>query len=80
MLRGALLEESDPGSGFVAGEAVRWPLRVAYVDHSHLEYHGAAAGHVVVALLKAFGQACRVFWSSNVLSFLHGGASAHPRV
>ena len=59
VLRGALLEESGPGSGFVAGEAVRWPLRVAYVDHSRLEHHGAAAGHVVVVLLRAFEQACR---------------------
>ena len=46
VLRGALLEEFDPESGFVAGEAVRWPLRVAYADHGRLEYHGAAAGHV----------------------------------
>ena len=65
MLRGALLEESDMGSGFVAGEAVRWPLRVAYVDHSHLEHHDAAAGDVAVGLLKAFEQACRGFCSSN---------------
>ena len=61
MLRGALLEEFDPGSGFVAGEAVRWPLRVAYADHSRLEHHGAAAGHVAVVLLKAFEQACSGF-------------------
>ena len=66
VLRGALLEESDPGSGFVAGEAVRWPLRVAYADHNRLEHHGAAAGHVTVVLLKAFEQAWRGFWSSNV--------------
>ena len=65
-LRGVLLEESDPGSGFVAGEAMRWPLRVAYADHSRLEHHGAAAGHVVVVLPKAFEQACIGFWSSNV--------------
>ena len=61
VLRGALLEESDPGSGFVTGEAVKWPLRVAYADHSRLEHHGAAAGHVVVVLLRAFEQACRGF-------------------
>jgi hypothetical protein len=61
MLRGALLEESDPGLGFVAGEAVRWPLRVAYADHSRLEHHGAAAGHATIVLLKAFEQACRGF-------------------
>jgi len=61
VLRGALLEESDPGSGFVAGEAVRWPLRVAHADHSRLEHHGAAAGHVDVVLLRAFEQACRGF-------------------
>ena len=54
-LRGASLEESDPGSGFVAGEAVRWPLRVAYADH------GAAVGHVAVVLLRAFELACRGF-------------------
>jgi len=66
MLRGALLEESNSGSGFIAGEAVGWPLRVAYADHSHLEHYGAAAGHVAVVLLKAFEQACRGFWSSNV--------------
>ena len=60
-LRGALLEEFDLESGFVAGETVRWPLRVAYVDHSRLEYHGAATGHVAVVLLKAFDQACRGF-------------------
>ena len=58
VLRGALLEESDPGSRFVAGEAVRWPLRVAYADHSHLEYHGAAARHVAVVLPKASKHAC----------------------
>ena len=66
VLRGALLEEFDLGSGFVAGEAVRWPLRVVYADHSRLEHHGAAAGDVIVVLLKAFEQACRGFWSSNV--------------
>ena len=55
-----------PRSGFVAGEAVRWPLRVAYANHGRLEYHGAAAGHVAVVPLKAFEQACRGFWSSNV--------------
>ena len=66
VLRGALLEESDPGSGFVAGEAVRWPLRVAHADHSRLEYHGAAARHVDVVPLRVFEQACRGFWSSNV--------------
>ena len=59
MLWGALLEESDLGLGFVAGEAVRWPLQVAYADHSCLEYHGAPAGHVDVVLLRAFEQACR---------------------
>jgi len=59
VLRGALLEEFDLESGFVAGEAVRWPLQVAYADHSCLEYHGAAAGHVDVVLLRAFEQACR---------------------
>ena len=32
VLRGALLEEFDPESGFVAGEAMRWPLQVAYAD------------------------------------------------
>ena len=66
VLRGALLEEFDLESGFVAGEAVRWPLQVAYADHSCLEYHGAAIGHVDVVLLRAFEQACRRFWSSNV--------------
>ena len=66
VLRGALLEESDPGSGFVTGEAVRWPLRVAYVGHSRLEHHGTAAGNVDVVLLRASEQACRGFWSSNV--------------
>ena len=60
-LRGALLEESDPGSGFVAGEAVRWPLRVAYADHGRLEYHDATARHVDVVLLRAFEQAYRGF-------------------
>ena len=66
VLRGALLEEFDPESGFVAREVVRWPLRVAYADHSRLEYHGAAAGHVDVVLVRVFEQACRGFWSSNV--------------
>ena len=65
-LQGALLEESDLGSGFVAGEAVRWPLRVAYADHGRLEFHGAAAGHVDVVRLRAFEQAYRGFWSSSV--------------
>ena len=59
VLRGALLEESDPGSGFIAREAVRWPLRVDYADHSRLEHHGAATRHVAVVLLKAFEQAPR---------------------
>ena len=54
VLREVLLEESDLGSGFVAGEAMRWPLRVAYADHSRLEHYGAAAGHVDVVLLRAF--------------------------
>ena len=58
VLRGALLEESDPGSGFVAGEAVKWPLRVAYADHSRLEHHGATARHVAVVLPKASKHAC----------------------
>ena len=62
VLRGALLEEFDPESGFVAREAVRWPLRVAYADHSRLEHHG----HVAVVLPKAFEQACIGFWSSNL--------------
>ena len=66
VLRGALLEEFDPESGFVPGEAVRWPLRVAHAYHSRLDYHGVAAGHVGVVLLRAFEQACRGFWSSNV--------------
>ena len=66
VLRGAFLEEFDPGSGFVAGEAVRWPLQVAYADHSRLEHHGAATGHVSVVLLKAFEQTCIGFWSSKV--------------
>ena len=61
VLRGALLEEFDLGSGFVAGQAVRWPLRVAYADHSRLVHHGAAAGHVAVVLLRALEQACRGF-------------------
>ena len=65
-LRGALLEECNLGPGFVTGEAVRWPLRVVYADHSRLEHHGGAAGDVAVVLLKAFEQACRGFWSSNV--------------
>ena len=66
VLREVLLEEFDPESGFVAGEAVRWPLQVAYAEHSFLKYHGAAAGHVAVVLLKEFEQDCRGFWSSNV--------------
>ena len=66
VLRGALLEEFDPESGFVAREAVRWPLQVAYADHSCPEYHGAAAGHVDVVLLRVFEQAYRGFRSSNV--------------
>ena len=61
VLRGALLEESDPGSEFVTGEAVRWPLRVAYADHSRLEHHDAAAGRVDIVLLGALEQACRGF-------------------
>ena len=61
VLRGALLEEFDTESGFVSGEAVRWPLRVAYAGHSRLEHHGAATGQVAVALLRAFEQACRGF-------------------
>ena len=61
VLQGALLEESDMGSGFVAGEAVRWSLRVDYADHNCLEHHGAAAGHVAVVQLRAFEQACRGF-------------------
>ena len=61
VLQGALLEESDLGLGFVAGQAVRWPLRVAYADHSRLEHYGAAAGHVAVVQLRAFEQACRGF-------------------
>ena len=61
MLWGVLLEESDLGLGFIAGEAVRWPLRVAYADLSRLEQHGVAAGHVDVVLLRAFEQACRGF-------------------
>ena len=52
VLWGALFDLFDP---------VRWPLQVAYTDHSHLEYHGAAAGHVDVVLLRAFEQACRGF-------------------
>ena len=66
VLRGALLEEFDLGSGFVAGQAVRWPLRVAYADHSRLEHHDATAGRVDIVLLGALEQACRGFWSSNV--------------
>ena len=61
VLRGALLEEPDPGLGFIAGEAVRWPLRVAYADHSRLVHHGAAAGHVAVVLLRALEQAYKGF-------------------
>jgi hypothetical protein len=61
VLRGALLEESDPGSGFVAGEVVRWPLRVTYADHSRLEHHGAAAGCVDIVLLGALKYAYRGF-------------------
>ena len=45
---------------------MKWPLRVAYADHSHLEHYGAAAGHVAVVLLKAFEQAYIGFWCSNV--------------
>ena len=58
VLWGALLEEFDPGLRFVAGEAVRWPPRVLYADHSRLEHHGASAGHVGVVLLRALEQAC----------------------
>ena len=61
MLRGALIEESNSGLGFVAGEAVGWPLRVAYADHSRLEHHGAADGHIAIVQLRAFEQACRGF-------------------
>ena len=61
VLRGALLEETDPGLGFIAGEAVRWPLRVAYADHSRFVHHGAAAGHVAVVPLRVFELACRGF-------------------
>ena len=66
-----------PRSGFVAGEAVRWPLRVVYVDHSHFEHHGAAAGDVAIVLLKTFEQACRGFWCSprglgGVLALVQG--------
>ena len=57
-LRGALLEEFDSELGFVAGEAVRWPLRVAHADHSRLEYHGVAAGGVVAALTGGFELLC----------------------
>ena len=53
VLQGALLEEADLGSGFVNGESVRWPLRVAYADHSRLEHHGAAARRVDIVLLGA---------------------------
>ena len=80
MLRRALLEEFGPGSGFVVGEAVRWPLRVVYADHSRLEHHGVAAGDVTVVLMRAFELAVEGFDSSNVSSFLRGGASAHLRV
>ena len=58
VLRGAMFEEFDPESGFVAGEAVRWPLRVAYANHYRLEHHGAAAGHAAVVLPKASKRAC----------------------
>ena len=61
VLRRALLEESGPGSGFVVGEAVRWPLRVVYADHSRLKHHGTAAGDVAVVLLRAFELVCRGF-------------------
>ena len=66
VLRGAFLEESDPGSGFIAGEAVRWPLQVVYADYSHFEHHGATAGDIAVVLMRAFELVCRGFWSSNV--------------
>ena len=65
VLRGALFEEFDPESGFVAGEAVRWPLRVAYADHSRFEHHIATAGHVGIMSLRALEQVYRGFWSSN---------------
>ena len=61
VLRVALLEELDPVSVFVAGEAVRWPLRVAYADHSRFVHHSVAARHVAVVLLMAFELACRGF-------------------
>jgi hypothetical protein len=61
VLRGALLKESDLGSGFVAGEAVRWPLRVVYAGHSHFEHRGAAAGDVAIMLMRAFKLVCGGF-------------------
>jgi hypothetical protein len=80
VIRRALLEESSPGLGFVVGEAVRWPLRVVYADHSRLEHYGVAAGGIAIALIGELELVCRGFRSSNVWSFLRGGASAHPRV
>ena len=61
VLQRALLEESGPGSGFVVGEAVRWPLRVVYADHSRLEHQGIAAGDVTVVLMRAFELVCGGF-------------------
>ena len=60
-LRGALLEEFDSELGFVAGEAVRWPLRVAYADHGRFVHYGTAVGYVAIVLLRAFEQTCRGF-------------------
>ena len=66
VLRGALLEESDPGLGFVAGEAVRWSLRVVYADHSRLEVRGIDVGGVATVLTGEFEIACGGSRSSNV--------------
>ena len=61
MLRRALLEESGPGSRFVVGEAVRWPLQVAYADHSRLEHYGVATRDAVLMLMGAFELVCGGF-------------------
>ena len=66
VLRRALLEEFGPGSGFVVGEAVRWPLRVVYADHSRLEHHGVTAGDAAIVLMGAFEPACEEFRFLNM--------------
>ena len=61
VLRRALSEEINLRSGVIVGEAVRWPLRVVYADHSRLKHHGAAAGDVAIVLMRAFELVCGGF-------------------